>query len=154
MKSAVALGTLLLEGIGDTIRVSLTAPPEEEAVIGWEILKAVGLRRRGVEIVACPSCGRAEVDVFALTRAVQLREREFPEGLKVAVMGCPVNGPGESRGADVGIAAGKHQGLLFVDGASVGRFKEDELVDALVAAARDRAGAGPAVGRNEDGQDG
>jgi (E)-4-hydroxy-3-methylbut-2-enyl-diphosphate synthase len=137
VKSAVALGTLLLEGIGDTIRVSLTAEPEEEAVIGWEILKAVGLRRRGVELVACPSCGRAEVDVFALTRAVQEREDEFPEGMKVAVMGCPVNGPGESRGADVGIAAGRHQGLLFVGGRSVARYREDELVDALITAARE-----------------
>src|SRR5204863_5280464 len=149
VKSAVALGSLLLEGIGDTLRVSLTAEPEEEVVVAWEILKAVGLRRRGVEIVACPSCGRAEVDVFALTRAVQDRAGEIPEGMKVAVMGCPVNGPGESRGADVGIAAGVHQGLLFVDGASVGRFKEDELVDALVAAAHDRARRA-----GEDGQDG
>jgi (E)-4-hydroxy-3-methylbut-2-enyl-diphosphate synthase len=138
VKSAIALGTLLLEGIGDTLRVSLTAEPEEEVVTGWEILKAVGLRRRGVEIVACPSCGRAEVDVFALTRAVQARGSEFPEGMKVAVMGCPVNGPGEARGADVGIAAGHHRGLLFVGGRSVGRYAEDELVDALAAAARDR----------------
>jgi (E)-4-hydroxy-3-methylbut-2-enyl-diphosphate synthase len=137
VKSAIALGTLLLEGIGDTLRVSLTAPPEEEAGIGWEILKAVGLRRRGVEIVACPSCGRAEVDVFALTRAVQERAGEIPEGMKVAVMGCPVNGPGESRGADVGIAAGVHQGLLFVGGKSVARFSEDRLVDALIDAARE-----------------
>jgi (E)-4-hydroxy-3-methylbut-2-enyl-diphosphate synthase len=137
VKSAIALGTLLLEGIGDTLRVSLTAPPEEEVEVGWEILKAVGLRRRGVEIVACPSCGRAEVDVFELTRAVQARAHELPEGMKVAVMGCPVNGPGESRGADVGIAAGVHQGLLFVGGKSVARFREDELVEALVAAARE-----------------
>jgi (E)-4-hydroxy-3-methylbut-2-enyl-diphosphate synthase len=135
VKSAGALGTLLLEGSGDTLRVSLTAEPEEEVTVAWEILKAVGLRRRGVEIVACPSCGRAEVDVFALTRAVQERANEFPDGMKVAVMGCPVNGPGEARGADVGIAAGVHQGLLFVDGKSVGRFREDELVDALVEAA-------------------
>jgi (E)-4-hydroxy-3-methylbut-2-enyl-diphosphate synthase len=135
VKSAVALGSLLLEGIGDTLRVSLTAEPEEEVVVAWEILKAVGLRRRGVEIVACPSCGRAEVDVFALTRAVQERAGEFPEGMKVAVMGCPVNGPGEARGADVGIAAGLHQGLLFVGGKSVARFPEDDLVDALVDAA-------------------
>jgi len=139
VKSAIALGTLLLEGIGDTLRVSLTAPPEEEVVVGWEILKAAGLRRRGVEIVACPSCGRAEVDVFELTRQVQARAPEFPDGMKVAVMGCPVNGPGESRGADVGIAAGVQQGLLFVGGKSVARYPEDELVDALVAAARDYA---------------
>lgn len=148
VKSAVALGTLLLEGIGDTLRVSLTAPPEEEVVVGWEILKAVGLRRRGVEIVACPSCGRAEVDVFELTRAVQARAHELPDGMKVAVMGCPVNGPGESRGADVGIAAGVHQGLLFVGGRSVARYREDELVDALVAAAQEyhelRLGGGEA----------
>jgi (E)-4-hydroxy-3-methylbut-2-enyl-diphosphate synthase len=137
VKSAVAMGSLLLEGIGDTLRVSLTAEPEEEVVVAWEILKAVGLRRRGVEIVACPSCGRAEVDVFALTRAVQERAGEFPQGMKVAVMGCPVNGPGESRGADVGIAAGVKQGLLFVGGKSVARFKEEELVDALVAAAQE-----------------
>jgi len=140
VKSAVALGTLLLEGIGDTLRVSLTAPPEDEVVVGWEILKAVGLRRRGVEIVACPSCGRAEVDVFELTRAVQARAHELPDGMKVAVMGCPVNGPGESRGADIGIAAGVHQGLLFVGGKSVARYREDELVDALVTAAREYQG--------------
>ena len=137
VKSAIALGSLLLDGIGDTLRVSLTAEPEEEVVVAWEVLKATGLRRRGVEIVACPSCGRAEVDVFALTRAVQERAGEFPEGMKVAVMGCPVNGPGESRGADVGIAAGVRQGLLFVGGKSVARFPEGELVDALVAAARE-----------------
>lgn len=139
VKSAVGLGTLLLEGIGDTLRVSLTADPEEEVVVGWEILKAVGLRRRGVDIVACPSCGRAEVDVFALTRAVQERAHELPEGMRVAVMGCPVNGPGESRGADVGIAAGVRQGLLFVGGRSVARYREDQLVDALVQAAREYA---------------
>jgi (E)-4-hydroxy-3-methylbut-2-enyl-diphosphate synthase len=139
VKSAVALGALLLEGIGDTIRVSLTAPPEEEVAIAWELLKAVGLRRRGVEIVSCPSCGRAEVDVFELTRAVQARAGELPEGMKVAVMGCPVNGPGESRGADVGIAAGVRQGLLFVGGRSVARYPEEDLVDALVAAARAHA---------------
>jgi (E)-4-hydroxy-3-methylbut-2-enyl-diphosphate synthase len=137
VKSAVALGSLLLEGIGDTLRVSLTAEPEEEVAVAWEILKAIGLRRRGVEIVACPSCGRAEVDVFALTRAVQERATELPEGLKVAVMGCPVNGPGEARGADVGIAAGVHRGLLFVGGESVARFPEGDLVDALVEAAKE-----------------
>ncbi len=136
VKSAIALGTLLREGIGDTIRVSLTAEPEEEARVGWEILKAVGLRRRGVEIVSCPSCGRAEVDVFALTRAVQERAHELPEGMKVAVMGCPVNGPGESRGADVGIAAGRRQGLLVAGGSSGGHYREEDLVDALVEAAR------------------
>jgi (E)-4-hydroxy-3-methylbut-2-enyl-diphosphate synthase len=147
VKSAVALGALLLEGIGDTLRVSLTALPEEEVAIGWEILRAVGLRRRGVEIVSCPSCGRAEVDVFALTRAVQARAADLPDGMKVAVMGCPVNGPGESRGADVGIAAGVRQGLLFVGGRSVARFAEEDLVDALVDAARSHAGASGGRGR-------
>jgi (E)-4-hydroxy-3-methylbut-2-enyl-diphosphate synthase len=147
VKSAVALGALLLEGIGDTLRISLTAEPEEEVIVAWEILKAVGLRRRGVEIVACPSCGRAEVDVFALTRAVQARAGEFPEGMKVAVMGCPVNGPGEARGADVGIAAGHHRGLLFVGGTSVGRYAEDDLVDALVAAARSSGTAAGTEGK-------
>jgi (E)-4-hydroxy-3-methylbut-2-enyl-diphosphate synthase len=141
VKSAVALGGLLLEGIGDTLRVSLTAEPEEEVAVAWEILKAVGLRRRGVEIVACPSCGRAEVDVFALTRAVQERASELPDGMKVAVMGCPVNGPGEARGADVGIAAGLHQGLLFVGGESVARLPEGELVDALIDAAKEHGAA-------------
>lgn len=139
VKSAVALGALLLEGIGDTLRVSLTDEPEQEVRIAWEILKATGLRRRGVEIVACPSCGRAEVDVFALTRAVQARAHELPEGMKVAVMGCPVNGPGESRQADVGIAAGRHQGLLYVGGEAVARLAEQDLVDGLIAAARERA---------------
>ena len=151
VKSALALGTLLREGIGDTLRVSLTAEPEEEVRVGWEILKAVGLRRRGVEIVSCPSCGRAEVDVFGLTRAVQDRTGELPDGIKVAVMGCPVNGPGESRGADVGIAAGRHQGILFVGGSSVGRYREDELVDALVEAARDLGPVEDADGSREEG---
>ena len=118
VKSAVGIGTLLAEGIGDTIRVSLTDDPVEEVKVGTAILQSLGLRKRGLDLVACPSCGRAEVDVLGLTK--QVNEALEREGLKVpirvAVMGCVVNGPGEAREADLGIAAGKGQGFLVVKG--------------------------------------
>jgi (E)-4-hydroxy-3-methylbut-2-enyl-diphosphate synthase len=138
IKSAVGIGALLAEGIGDTIRVSLTDDPVEEVKAGTWILQSLGLRRRGLDLVACPSCGRAEVDVLGLTRKVhEALEREgIKQPIRVAVMGCVVNGPGEAREADLGIAAGKGQGFLVVRGEVVDKIPEDEFVDRLVAEAR------------------
>ena len=133
MKSTAGIGTLLAEGIGDTIRYSLTADPVEEAKAGRTLLEALGLReRKGVDLIACPSCGRAEVDVIAVANEAQaaLEAREIP--LQVAVMGCVVNGPGEAKGADLGIAAGRGKGHLFVRGQVVRVVPESEMVAALV----------------------
>jgi (E)-4-hydroxy-3-methylbut-2-enyl-diphosphate synthase len=133
VKSTAGIGTLLAEGIGDTIRYSLTADPVEEAHAGRTLLEALGRReRKGVDLIACPSCGRAEIDVIAVANAAQaaLAERNLP--LQVAVMGCVVNGPGEARGADLGIAAGRGKGHLFVRGTVVRVVPEAEMVTALV----------------------
>ena len=133
VKSTAGLGALLTEGIGDTIRYSLTADPVEEAQAGRTLLEALGLRERvGLDLIACPSCGRAEVDVIGVAKAAQaaLEERHLP--LQVAVMGCVVNGPGEAHGADLGIAAGRGKGHLFVRGTVVRVVPEAEMVDALV----------------------
>lgn len=133
VKAAAGIGTLLAEGIGDTIRFSLTADPVEEAKAGRVLLEALGLReRRGLDLIACPSCGRAEVDVIAVASAAQtaLEERKIP--LQVAVMGCVVNGPGEAREADLGIAAGRSKGHLFVRGQVVRVVPESEMVAALI----------------------
>jgi (E)-4-hydroxy-3-methylbut-2-enyl-diphosphate synthase len=139
VKSAVGIGTLLAEGIGDTIRVSLTDDPVEEVKTGIWILQSLGLRRRGLDLVACPSCGRAEVDVLGLTK--QVNEALEREGIKVpmrvAVMGCVVNGPGEAREADLGIAAGKGYGQLIVKGeVREQRIPEERFVEALVTEAK------------------
>jgi (E)-4-hydroxy-3-methylbut-2-enyl-diphosphate synthase len=138
VKSAVGIGALLAEGIGDTIRVSLTDDPVEEVKVGIQILQSLGLRRRGLDLVACPSCGRAEVDVLGLTK--QVNEALEREGMKVpirvAVMGCVVNGPGEAREADLGIAAGKGQGFLVVRGEVVDKIHEDRFVDRVIEEAR------------------
>jgi (E)-4-hydroxy-3-methylbut-2-enyl-diphosphate synthase len=133
VKSTAGIGTLLAEGIGDTIRYSLTADPVEEARAGRTLLEALGLReRQGVDLIACPSCGRAEIDVIGVAKEAQaaLEARNLP--LQVAVMGCVVNGPGEARGADLGIAAGRGKGHLFVRGTVVRVVPEDEMVVALV----------------------
>jgi (E)-4-hydroxy-3-methylbut-2-enyl-diphosphate synthase len=133
IKATAGIGTLLAEGIGDTIRYSLTADPVEEARAGRALLEAMGLReRRNVDLIACPSCGRAEIDVIEVARQAQAAfgDREIP--LQVAVMGCVVNGPGEARDADIGIAAGRNRGHLFVKGQNVAVVAEDEMVDALV----------------------
>ncbi len=141
VKSAVGIGTLLAEGIGDTIRVSLTDDPVEEVKVGNAILQSLGLKRRGLDLVACPSCGRAEVDVLGLTK--QVNEALEREGLKapirVAVMGCVVNGPGEAREADLGIAAGKGFGHLIVRGEVKGKVPESKFVEVLVQEARKMA---------------
>ncbi|MGZ8529648.1 MAG: flavodoxin-dependent (E)-4-hydroxy-3-methylbut-2-enyl-diphosphate synthase [Candidatus Binatia bacterium] len=133
IKSAVGLGTLLAEGIGDTIRVSLAADPVEEVRIGLEILKALKLRKDGMTFVACPSCGRADVDLIALAKAVE--ERMLPysnQNIHVAVMGCEVNGPGEARAADLGVAGGKGIGLIFKRGEVIRKVPEAQIVDALM----------------------
>jgi (E)-4-hydroxy-3-methylbut-2-enyl-diphosphate synthase len=136
VKSAVAFGVLLAEGIGDTVRVSLSVPPVEEVKAGTQILEALGLRPRRLEIVSCPSCGRAQVDVYKLTEQVNAAFESFPSPLRVAVMGCVVNGPGESREADLGVSAGNGKGQIFVHGAVVKTVPEDEIVETLIEEAR------------------
>ena len=136
LKGTAGIATLLAEGIGDTIRYSLTADPVEEARAGRQLLEVLGLReRKGLDLIACPSCGRAEIDVIAVAKAAQaaLEDRNLP--IQVAVMGCVVNGPGEAREADLGIAAGRKRGHLFIKGKIVRVVPEDEMVDALVAEA-------------------
>ncbi|MEZ4599997.1 MAG: flavodoxin-dependent (E)-4-hydroxy-3-methylbut-2-enyl-diphosphate synthase [Syntrophotaleaceae bacterium] len=135
IKSAVGLGTLLYDGIGDTLRVSLTGDPVEEVRVGWEILRALELRDRGPVFVSCPTCGRCQIDLIPIAEEVEQRLRNLPKKIVVAVMGCVVNGPGEAREADVGIAAGKGQGLLFRRGEVVRKVAEKDLADALVAEA-------------------
>ncbi|GAC1499498.1 MAG: flavodoxin-dependent (E)-4-hydroxy-3-methylbut-2-enyl-diphosphate synthase [Vulcanimicrobiaceae bacterium] len=131
IKSALGLGLLLFEGIGDTLRCSLAADPVEEVPVCWGILKALGLREKGFEITACPSCGRAEIDVLDLGRSVEAIAKEYTAPVKVAVMGCVVNGPGESKMADVGVAGGKGKGAIYRKGELVGTFPEDRLLGAL-----------------------
>ncbi len=136
LKATAGIATLLAEGIGDTIRYSLTADPVEEARAGRQLLEALGLReRKGLDLIACPSCGRAEIDVIGVAKEVQaaLEEKNLP--IQVAVMGCVVNGPGEAREADLGIAAGRKKGHLFIKGKIVRVVPEDEMVEALVAEA-------------------
>jgi (E)-4-hydroxy-3-methylbut-2-enyl-diphosphate synthase len=136
IKGTAGIGTLLAEGIGDTIRYSLTADPVQEARAGRQLLEALGLReRKGLDLIACPSCGRAEIDVIDIASRVQeaFDARAWP--LQIAVMGCVVNGPGEAREADLGIAAGRHKGHLFIKGKIVRVVPEDEMVEALIAEA-------------------
>jgi (E)-4-hydroxy-3-methylbut-2-enyl-diphosphate synthase len=133
LKATAGIATLLAEGIGDTIRYSLTADPVEEARAGRALLESLGLReRKNVDLIACPSCGRAEIDVIEVARQAQeaFGDREIP--LQVAVMGCVVNGPGEAKDADIGIAAGRKRGHLFVRGQNVAVVPEDEMVPTLV----------------------
>jgi len=132
IKSSVAFGALLAEGIGDTIRVSLSAPPVEEIKVGQAILESLGLRERGLEIVSCPSCGRAQVDVYTLAEQVTAALDGFPVPLRVAVMGCVVNGPGEAREADLGVASGNGKGQIFVKGQVIKTVPESVIVETLV----------------------
>src|ERR671915_2170043 len=132
IKSAVAFGALLAEGIGDTLRVSLSAPPVEEVKVGIAILESLGLRERGLEIVSCPSCGRAQVDVYTLAEQVTAALEGFPVPLRVAVMGCIVNGPGEAREADLGVASGNGKGQIFVKGEVIKTVPESAIVETLI----------------------
>ena len=131
IKSSIGLGILLFEGIGDTIRVSLAADPIEEVPVCWGILKSLGLREKGFDITACPSCGRAEISVLELGRSVEAIAKLYTAPVKVAVMGCVVNGPGESKMADVGVAGGKGKGAIYRAGALIGTYPEEELLGAL-----------------------
>ncbi|MBV2365838.1 flavodoxin-dependent (E)-4-hydroxy-3-methylbut-2-enyl-diphosphate synthase [Streptomonospora nanhaiensis] len=132
IKSAVAFGALLAEGIGDTIRVSLSAPPAEEVKVGNQILESLGLRERGLEIVSCPSCGRAQVDVYTLADEVTAGLEGMEVPLRVAVMGCVVNGPGEARDADLGVASGNGKGQIFVKGEVIKTVPESKIVETLI----------------------
>lgn len=133
IKSAVGIGHLLLNGIGETLRVSLTADPVEEVRVGWEILKSLGLRTRGPMLVSCPSCGRCEVDLLALTEKVEKAIAGVKKPLHIAVMGCVVNGPGEAREADLAVVGGCQKGMLMKKGEIIARLEEDELIPALMA---------------------
>ncbi|NLP18219.1 MAG: flavodoxin-dependent (E)-4-hydroxy-3-methylbut-2-enyl-diphosphate synthase [Firmicutes bacterium] len=137
IRSAVGIGAILSAGIGDTIRVSLTADPVEEVRVGFEILKSLGLREQGPTIISCPSCGRCEIDLAPLAREVEEKTKGIVEPLKIAVMGCVVNGPGEAAEADFGIAGGKGEGLLFRKGKIIAKLAEKELVSALMEEIQD-----------------
>ncbi|MCG6550916.1 MAG: flavodoxin-dependent (E)-4-hydroxy-3-methylbut-2-enyl-diphosphate synthase [Candidatus Magnetominusculus sp. LBB02] len=132
IKSAVGLGILLYEGIGDTMRVSLTAEPLEEVRTAWSILKSIGLRKHGIDLISCPTCGRTRIDLINLVKEAEARLRPLKRNITVAIMGCEVNGPGEAKEADVGIAGGNGIGLLFKKGVVIKNVKEAELLDCLV----------------------
>lgn len=133
VKSAVGIGTLLSEGIGDTMRVSLTADPVEEIYTAKDILKVLGLRKNGVELVSCPTCGRTQIDLISIANEVDKRLQNIDKNIKVAVMGCVVNGPGEARDADIGIAGGKGEGLIFKHGEIIKKVSEADIIDELMA---------------------
>ena len=132
IKSAVGIGTLLAEGIGDTIRVSLTDEPVKEVEVGKEILRSLGLATRNVELIACPTCGRLEIDLFGIMAELEKRLEGVKKPVKIAVLGCVVNGPGEASDADIGIAAGKGVGILYRKGQMIRKIKESEIVDVVV----------------------
>ncbi len=142
VKSALGIGLLLYQGIGDTIRVSLTADPVEEVWAAYEILRNLGLRNRGPELISCPTCGRSEIDLIGLAKAVDEKIKYLPDPIKIAVMGCVVNGPGEAREADVGIAGGRGVGLLFRRGEIVKKVPEAELINELMAEIHNQCGQG------------
>ena len=133
VKSALGIGTLLAEGIGDTIRVSLTRDPVEEVRVGYEILKALGLRQRGPEIISCPTCGRCNIGLFDIVEQVETALMSIASPIKIAIMGCVVNGPGEAREADIGIAGADGSGVLFRKGKVVKKFPQEKLVEVLLA---------------------
>jgi len=133
IKSAIGMGMLLSEGIGDTIRVSLATEPEEEVKVGYEILKALELRHHGINIIACPTCGRLEIDLFKLANEVEQRLGHIKEPINISLLGCIVNGIGEGKESDIGIAGGKGQGILFKHGEMIRKIQESEMADVLVA---------------------
>jgi (E)-4-hydroxy-3-methylbut-2-enyl-diphosphate synthase len=153
VKSAVGLGILLSEGIGDTLRVSLAADPTEEVKVGFEILKSLGLRHRGVNVIACPTCGRLEIDVIRLAQEVEKRLAHVREPLEISILGCVVNGIGEGKEADVGIAGGRGVGLLFRHGEIIRKVPEDQILDVLMtevdAILKEKAAGKPPSGQSE-----
>ncbi|NLM34128.1 MAG: flavodoxin-dependent (E)-4-hydroxy-3-methylbut-2-enyl-diphosphate synthase [Clostridiales bacterium] len=132
IKSSVGIGTLLAEGIGDTIRVSLTDDPAEEVKVGREILKSLGIIKQGLTFVSCPTCGRTQINLIKLAQTIEDKLKDIDKDIKVAVMGCVVNGPGEAREADIGIAGGNGEGLIFRKGEIIRKVKEEQLVEALM----------------------
>ena len=132
VKSAVGIGALLSEGIGNTMRVSLTADPVEEIYAAKEILKVLGLRKQGAELISCPTCGRTRINMIPIAEEMEKRLRDIDKDIKVAVMGCAVNGPGEAREADIGVAGGVGEGLIFKKGEILRKVKEDEIIPALM----------------------
>ncbi len=137
IRSTAALAPLLLEGIGDTIRISLTEDPVQEILVAWDLLSALNLRQRGIKLISCPTCGRCEIDLQALVAQVEKLTGKIEKPLTVAVMGCAVNGPGEAREADLGVAGGKDYGVLFVRGKVVGNYPYEELEEVLLKAIED-----------------
>ncbi len=129
IKSSIGIGILLYEGIGDTIRVSLSSPPEEEVRVGWEILKALGLRKRGVDIISCPTCGRLEVNLLPIVSEIEERVSNLEKNLKIAIMGCVVNGPGEAEESDLALVCGKGLALIYKKGKLLRKIKEKEMVE-------------------------
>ena len=132
VKNAIGIGILLYEGIGDTIRVSLSRDPVDEVRVAYEILRALNLRHRGPEIISCPTCGRCEIDLFSIIDTVEKELSGIKSSPRVAIMGCVVNGPGEAREADIGIAGGRNQGVLFKHGEVVKKLPENELAETLI----------------------
>ena len=132
VKSSVALGILLSEGIGDTFRISLTRDPVEEVRVGFELLRSLKIRERGPELISCPTCGRTRIDLFGLAEEVERFVQTMKSPLKVAVMGCPVNGPGEAKQADIGVAGGKGVGIIFKKGEIWKKVKEEELMEVFM----------------------
>jgi (E)-4-hydroxy-3-methylbut-2-enyl-diphosphate synthase len=132
VKNTMGIGVLLLKGIGDTIRVSLSRDPVEEVKVAYEILRALDLRHRGPEIISCPTCGRCEIDLFSIVEKVEKAVQEIEAAPKIAIMGCVVNGPGEAREADIGVAGGRGQGVLFKKGEIIKKFPESELAEVLI----------------------
>lgn len=138
VKSAAGIGALLLAGIGDTLRVSLTADPVEEVIFAKSLLEAVGIRKSRVEIVSCPTCGRTQVDLERIAESVERRAADLRGPIKIAVMGCAVNGPGEARGADIGVACGRGEGLIFKGGKVIKKVNEEEIAEELYRLAKDQ----------------
>jgi len=136
VKNAIGIGVLLTEGIGDTIRVSLTRDPVDEVSAAWSILRALDIRARGPEIISCPTCGRTEIDLFSLVEEVERGIADIKAPIKVAVMGCVVNGPGEAKEADIGIAGGRGKGILFKAGKVIRKIREDSLAEVLITEAK------------------
>ena len=132
IKSAVGIGAILQKGIGDTIRVSLTGDPKDEIKVGKEILKSLGLLQEGIDIISCPTCARTKINLIEIVNEVEKRLEFSKKNIKVAIMGCPVNGPGEAKEADIGIAGSKGRGLIFKKGEIVRRVNEDDMIEALI----------------------
>ena len=132
IRSSVGISALLAQGIGDTIRVSLTGDPVEEVIIGHEILKSLELKRSGVTIISCPTCGRCQVNVEKIAKVLEKKTKDIKKPLTLAVMGCAVNGPGEAKEADIGLAGGKKEGLIFKQGRVVGKVPESKIINELL----------------------